>query len=466
MTSRIQGIRVGRTLTVASDQPEPQRDTPTRWVADRVWLGSEQLSPTTAIELRDGRFAGIEPGESDEGGMPLGGLVIPGMVNAHSHAFHRLLRGRTHRQGGDFWLWRERMYEIAEDLTPESYEEIATAVYVEMAMAGITTVGEFHYVHHQPGGVPYEDPNEMGHALVRAARRVGIRICLLDVGYFRAGFDDRPLHPYQERFSDGTVDDWLDRVDLLSSAYDASDVVIGVAPHSVRAVPFEALRRVRDRVDETVPVHIHVSEQSAENRDCLEATGMTPTGLLDAAGLLGPMTTLVHATHLEPADIETIGGSGSCVCYCATTERDLADGLGPASELIEVGAGLSVGTDSHAVIDIFEETRGVEMHQRLRTGRRGVMNPVTLMEAATTAGARSLGFPGLGVSIGAPADFVAIDPVSPRLAGLDPTSVDSIVFAATAADVTDTFVSGTRVVAQGHHPEWEVVRDVLTAPRE
>ena len=436
------------------------------WHADTVWLGSERLDEDVNLEMSQGVIASISPRSSATSATHLEGIVVPGLVNAHSHAFHRLLRGKTHRQGGDFWLWRERMYEIAEDLTPESYEEIATAVYVEMAMAGITAVGEFHYVHHQPGGASYDDPNEMGHALIRAARRAGIRICLLDVGYFRAGFDDRPLHPYQERFSDGRVDDWLDRVDQLSAWYDdADDVVIGVAPHSVRAVPLDGLRRIRERVADSRPIHIHVSEQAAENRDCLEATGMTPTGVLDEAGLLGPMTTLVHATHLERADIEAIGMAGSCVCYCATTERDLADGLGPASDLVEAGADLSVGSDSHAVIDLFEEARGVEMHQRLRTGRRGVMDPAILMQAATTGGARCLGFPARGLSVGGAADFVVIDAESPRLAGLDPTSIDSIVFAATAADVVETFVGGDRIVTERGHPGWDAARVALSAPR-
>lgn len=430
-------------------------------VAGVAWLGGSSLEPNVSISTEDGVIVSMD--HVDEAEITIDGIVIPGLVNAHSHAFHRMLRGRTHRQGGDFWLWRERMYELADDLTPESYEEIATAVYVEMALAGITAVGEFHYVHHQPGGRPYDDPNEMGHALIRAARRAGIKICLLDVGYFRAGFDDRPLHPYQERFSDGTVDVWLDRVERLSAEYEqARDVVIGVAPHSVRAVPSDALRRIRERVGQTMPVHIHVSEQAAENRDCLEATGMTPTRLLDEAGLLGPMTTLVHATHLSETDLVVIGRSGSCVCYCATTERDLADGLGPASDLVDAGAALAVGSDSHAVIDLFEEARGMEMHQRLRTGRRGVMDPSTLIEAATSGGSRCLGFPTAGLAVGAAADFVVIDPTSPRLAGMELTSLDMVVFAATAADVTDTFVDGRRVVADGQHPLWDQVRPALS----
>ena len=390
-------------------------------------------------------------------------MVVPGLVNAHSHAFHRVLRGVTHRQGGDFWLWRDRMYEIAASLTPESYERLATAVFVEMAMAGITTVGEFHYVHHQMGGAPYTDHNEMGHALVRAARRAGIRIAVLDAGYLRSGFDEQPLHPVQTRFRDATAEDWLDRVDAMANTYaDDPDVIVGHAPHSVRAVSREGLGEVAGRRRRGAPLHIHVSEQPAENHDCLAATGLTPTGLLGEVGLLGPDTTLVHATHLSEGDIADIGATGSTVCYCATTERDLADGMGPAAPLSAAGTPLCVGTDSHAVIDVFEEARGIELHTRLATGRRGVFSPESLLVAATGNGLASLGFPRGGLETGFPADFVVIDTESPRLAGMrGETALDSIVYAATAADVTEVYVAGRRIVDERRHPEWEDVRGSL-----
>lgn len=356
------------------------------------------------------------------------------------------------------------MYEIAAALEPASYEALATAVYVEMAMAGITTVGEFHYLHHQTGSVPYSDPNEMGHALIRAARAAGIRIALLDAGYFTAGFGDAELDPIQTRFSDGTADAWLDRVDGLMDTYrDDPDVVIGLAPHSMRAVPEPALTRAADQRVDGMPLHVHVSEQPTENRDCLDATGLTPVGLLDRAGLLGSDTTLVHATHLEEADVTAIGRAGASVCYCATTERDLADGIGPAHELHRAGTRLCVGSDSHAVIDIFEEARAIELHARLATGRRGNLSPETLTAAATGNGATSLGFPGGGLQVGGPADFVVVDPDSPRLAGIsDDTALDSIVFAATSADVSDVFVGGRRIVADRSHPAWDDARRALT----
>jgi formiminoglutamate deiminase len=348
------------------------------------------------------------------------------------------------------------MYEVAGSLAPESYESLARAVFMEMAMAGVTAVGEFHYIHHQMGGVPYADRNEMGHALVRAARSAGIRISLLDAGYFTTGFNDQPLSPVQTRFSDQGGSDWLDRVAELRTAYEGeAEVVVGIAPHSVRAVPEAVLVEVADRVATGTPLHIHVSEQPAENRECLDATTLTPTGLLDRVGLLGPDTTLVHATHVTRGDIEQIAGAGAVVCYCATTERDLADGIGPAEELEAAGVSLCVGSDSHAVIDLFEEARGIELHTRLATGRRGVFAPHELMEAATVAGSASLGFSTAGLAEGSPADFIVIDPDSPRLAGLtEDAALDMTVFAATADDVRDVFVAGQRIVTDGVHQGW------------
>lgn len=433
------------------------------FVADWAWLGGPGLARNVTIEVGGGVISDVTIDDQVSQARRLHGIVMPGLVNAHSHAFHRLLRGRTHALGGDFWLWRERMYETAEALTPESYEDVATAVYAEMAMAGVTAVGEFHYLHHQKEGDPYSDPNEMGHALIRAARRVGIRICLLDAGYFRTGFDHRPLHATQTRFADPSPEAWLDRVAALAATYEGDDdVIIGLAPHSVRAVPEEGLITVANRRGAGTPVHIHLSEQPAENEECLGATGLTPTGLVERAGLLGPDTTLVHATHLLAEDIETIGASGSTVCYCATTERDLADGIGPASDLFAAGARLSVGTDSHAVIDLFEEARGIELHARLATGTRGVFGPDQLLTAASVAGASSLSFERQGIAEGSPADFVVIDPDSPRLAGMNAeTGLDHLVFAATAHDVAEVYVGGRRIVTGGAHPMWEETKTSL-----
>ncbi len=441
----------------------PPRPKAKRYLADAAWLGGEALARKVLLEVVDGRFTVVDPASKAKDAKRLKGIVLPGLVNTHSHAFHRLLRGRTHRQGGDFWSWRDRMFEAAVSLDPDSYEEVATAVFVEMAMAGITTVGEFHYLHHRIGGVPYSDPNEMSHAMVRAASRAGIRIGLLDAGYFTDGIGKPTLHPVQERFSDGSVEAWLARVALLAAAYSGDDRVrIGVAPHSVRAVPFDGLRQLGDRVEPGMPVHMHVSEQPAENLACLGAHGVTPVGLLDRVGLLGANMTVVHATHLTDDDISVLGSSRTGVCLCPTTERDLADGIGPSRALLTAGSSISVGSDSQAVIDLFEEARGVELHHRLAAGRRGGFAPATLLEAATCNGATALGFARVGIEVGAPADFIRLDRRSPRLAGL-PARAESVVFSAVAADVEEVFVGGKRIVSDGAHREWKAAHKTFKA---
>jgi formiminoglutamate deiminase len=418
-----------------------------RWIAELAWLGGEDLERDVFLEVEDGHFVTVTPNVTDEPGSRLPGVTLPGMVNTHSHAFHRKLRGRTHRKGGDFWIWRDLMYQVAADLTPESYEEIATNVYAEMVGAGFTTVGEFHYVHHQMGGRPYHDPNEMGHVLIRAARRAGIRIALLDAGYFTAGLDGSPLSPVQMRFSDVTVDSWLERVASLADSYrDQPDVRVGLAPHSVRAVPESYLATLVEQKAPDITTHIHVSEQPTENQVCRDITGVTPVGLLDRVGMLGPNTTVIHATHLTDLDIDLLGGSHTRVCYCATTERELADGIGPAASLHAAGSSISIGSDSHAVIDPFEEARGLELHNRLATGRRGGFEPEYLLEAATRSGAAALGFETVGLVVGANADFITVSSSSPRTSGLSPDQgAAQIVFAATSADVTDVFVAGNRI---------------------
>lgn len=447
-------------MTVAGETPGSRR-----FVADAAWLGGEVFARGVLLEVTDGRFTAVESAAGPEDAEHLAGVVLPGLVNTHSHAFHRLLRGRTHREGGDFWSWRDRMYEAAVSLDPAGYEEVATAVFIEMALAGITTVGEFHYLHHRIGGVPYPDPNEMGHAMVRAARRAGIRIGLLDSGYFSAGFDRPALHPVQERFSDRNATTWLARVSQLVDVYQgAEDVRVGVAPHSVRGVPVGDLGVLSEWRSPSMRVHIHVSEQPAENQACLDAHGVTPVGLLERTGLLGPDTTVIHATHLTDDDIEILGTTGTGVCLCPTTERDLADGIGRFRALHVAGSPLSLGSDSQAVIDIFEEARGVELHHRLAAGRRGGFAPAALLAAATTRGSEALGFGSMAIRVGDPADFVVLGNRSPRLAGL-PGRAEAVVFAATSSDVQEVFVGGRRIVSRGVHPGWKQARRTLEARR-
>jgi formiminoglutamate deiminase len=322
-----------------------------------------------------------------------------------------------------------------------------------MALAGITTVGEFHYLHHGSEGRAYGDSNAMGHALVQAARDAGIRIALLDTCYLAGGFD-RPLEGVQRRFGDGSADGWATRASDLATAYEgAPDVVVGAAVHSVRAVPVDQLRPVAAwATTRNVPLHVHLSEQRAENDACRERHGVTPTHLLHDNGVLGPRTSAVHATHLTGEDIGLLADSATAVCLCPTTERDLADGIGPSLALHSAGVTLTLGSDSQSVIDLFEEARGVELDSRLSTEARGHFDGTTLLGAATGGHGR-LGFAGAGrLAAGAPADLVAVRLDSVRTSGALPaTALDTVVFAATAADVTDVVAGGRHLVESGRH---------------
>lgn len=411
------------------------------------------------VEVVDGRFAAVEPGVLASAAERLNGLTIPGLANTHSHAFHRALRGRTQRERGSFWTWREQMYSVAERLDPDTYLALATATFREMVAAGITCVGEFHYLHHQPDGRPYDDPNAMGLALIEAARVAGLRITLLDTLYLSSGFG-APPQGAQVRYDDGSADDWAARVDALAGTDSA---LVAGALHSVRALPSEpasALSPLAAWADGR-PLHVHLSEQVAENDGCLAAYGVTPTRLLADHGLLGPLTSAVHATHLTADDIALLGGARAFASFCPTTERDLGDGVGPSRALADAGARLTLGSDSHAVIDLFEEMRAVELDERLVSQQRGHWQAAELFEAATTTGHASLGWDDAGsIAVGMRADLVTLDTASPRTAG---TGADehTVVFAAGAADVTQTMVDGRIVFRQAE--AGQVGRELATA---
>ncbi|MCI0686740.1 MAG: formimidoylglutamate deiminase [Sporichthyaceae bacterium] len=422
-----------------------------RWHAEYAWLG-DRFVPDVVIESEDSVFTSVTPEvtASPPGALRLPGLTLPGLANAHSHAFHRAMRGRTQADRGSFWTWREHMYAVASRLTPESYLRLARATYAEMALAGITCVGEFHYLHHGPDGEPYAEPNVMADALFEAAAQAGIRITLLDTLYLAGGVG-RELEGPQLRFGDGTAEAWAERVDAIVPPAHAR---LGCAIHSVRAVPPTAMGPVVSWSQRNgAPLHVHLSEQRAENEACLANYRRTPTRLLDQAGVLGPRTTVVHATHLTNGNIRDLGGARVFVCMCPTTERDLADGIGPARALAKRGATLTLGTDSHAMIDMFEEARAVELDERLRSEERGHWTAAELLGAATAAGHASLGWPDAGViAAGAQADLVTLDRSSVRLAGGGRhTATESVIFAATASDVRYVVSGGVEVVMDGRH---------------
>ncbi|MDH2424007.1 formimidoylglutamate deiminase [Sphaerisporangium sp. TRM90804] len=424
----------------------------TVYYADHAWLGGEATEAGVVIEAGDGRVTRVRPGvaQAPPGAVRLRGVTVPGLADAHSHAFHRALRGRTQRGRGTFWTWREQMYRVAARLTPETYHALARAAYAEMALAGVTCVGEFHYLHHDTAGRRYASPNVMGEALTAAAAEAGVRVTLLDTCYLRGGFD-APLEGPQLRFGDGDAAAWADRAAGLKGDGHAR---VGAAIHSVRAVPAAQLGTVASWARERgAPLHFHLSEQVAENEACLAATGRTPAELLGDSGALGPLSAAVHATHLTPGDVALLGGTRTGVCMCPTTERDLADGIGPARALADAGSPLSLGSDSHAVVDLLEEARAVELDERLARRRRGNWLAADLLRAATRDGHAALGWPEAGaIEPGAPADLVTVTLDSVRMAGSPSDAlVESLVFGATAADVREVVAGGRHIVSEGRH---------------
>ena len=411
--------------------------TTTYW-CERAWRGPGDVVDGLAIVVAGTHICAVAETDCPPEAIRLPGLTIPGFANCHSHAFHRALRGRTQRGAGTFWTWRKAMYDVAARLDPDTYYALASAVYREMALAGITAVGEFHYLHHGPDGTPYADPNALGHAVTAAARDAGLRIALLDACYLSSG-DGRPPEGVQARFADDGVEAWAARVAGLGDPADPG-VVVGAAIHSVRAVPREALAGVAGALPG--PLHVHLSEQVAENDACLARYGVTPTRLLAEEGVLDARLSAVHATHLDGGDVALLGAAGCFADFCPTTERDLGDGVGPSVELRDAGVTLTLGTDSHAVVDLFEEMRAVELDERLTTGRRGSWRSSQLLSAATADGHRSLGFADAGTfAAGQWADLVTIDVATPRTAGAG-SGEEAAVFAASAADITHVVASG------------------------
>ncbi len=438
-----------------------------------AWLGGGEAERDVLVVVDGERITAVEPGVSPppEGAIRLPGLTIPGLANAHSHAFHRALRGRTHTGPGSFWTWREQMYALAGSLDPDSYRQLARATFAEMALAGISAVGEFHYLHHGSGGVPYDDPNAMGAALIAAAADAGIRITLLDTCYLHGGIGVG-LDDTQRRFADPDPLAWAARASALAdSPADPAGVRIGAAIHSVRAVDPAAMDIVASwAADRGVPLHAHVSEQPAENEQCGAAYGRSPTELLADCGVLTGGFTAVHATHLTDEDVSRLGAASCWCCFCPTTERDLADGIGPSRALRHAGSRLTLGSDSHAVIDLLEEARALELDERLARGVRGSHDAVALLRMATEHGHASLGYPDAGrIRTGCYADLTTIGLDSVRTTGTRTDNAAAVaIFAATAADIRHVVISGRVVVADGRHTTIDVVgalRQVLAWSR-
>jgi formimidoylglutamate deiminase len=422
-----------------------------------------------------------------------GRALLPGLVNAHSHAFQRVIRGRTeHRTGRSsgsdtFWTWREMMYSAATRLTPDDIYDASRMAFLEMALTGITAVGEFHYIHRTPDGASYDDPNVMAKEVVRAARDVGLRIALLRVAYARSGYRAEP-NRRQARFIEADPDTYLSHVEGLQSdlarTEDAERAWVGLAPHSVRAVPLGYLREViRYGNDCQMPIHMHIAEQPAEIAACIEEHLRPPVHLLADEGLLSQLFTGVHGIHVAPEEIGWLARARAMVCACPTTERNLGDGIIPADALMEAGVRLSLGTDSHTQIDLLEDARELEYHLRLQRLERNVLAPeapasedagsqsalaARLFDCATLAGAQSIHAPNGALEPGRPADFFAVDLTDASIAGASPDDLlTSILFSLARTAIRGVFVGGRAVVEEGRHrAQDEIVENFAALQRK
>lgn len=408
----------------------------------------------------DGHIAAVarrQQGSEVTDALP-GMALLPGFVNAHSHVFQRALRGHTHRPlstQDTFWTWRNAMYAEAQRLNPYSLYTLALRTYREMLAAGYTSVGEFHYLHHQPGGRPYASPNAMSEAVVQAGRDAGIRVVLLMTAYAQGGFN-QPPEEGQRRFCDASVEAYLERVEALRAA----GAPVGVAPHSVRAVPESWMRAIVDYSRaQHLPLHIHADEQVAEIEQCLAVHGCTPVELLARWEALGPASTVVHATHASASEIALLARSGATVCVCPTTEGDLGDGIAPYAEFVSAGIPLAIGADSNTRLDPIEELRWAEYCARMRYQRRRVLvadalaspGPL-LLDYGTRRGAQSLGLQTGIIMPGMLADFVAVDLSHPSLegwnAGQGADLLDVLFFGASCDVIAQTWVQGKKVFAR------------------
>ena len=393
------------------------------------------------VTVEGERVVGVGP--ASDGERLVGRAIAPGFVNAHSHAFQRGLRGRVERRDpdhleDDFWSWRERMYALAKSLDPTSIREASERCFREMLSAGYTSVAEFHYVHHRPDGRPYGQPNALAEAVAEAAQQTGIRLLLLPVAYARGGIP---------RFRDAGVDDFLERVDALRGWAKGRDLVqVGVAAHSVRAVPRAWLERIGEYARRNdMLLHVHADEQPREIEECRDEHGMRPVELLAETGFLGRRTTVVHATHADERELGLLAERGSSVCACPTTEGNLGDGFLPAQSILRLGIGLQIGSDSHVRIDPFEELREIETGARRLSGKRNVL--VQPGEDSPTPWLLAAGWGRESLETGDPADFVEIDLEHPEVADVEDLP-SALVFGAGSGVVAATWTGGRRVYAR------------------
>jgi formimidoylglutamate deiminase len=487
---------------------------PTAWLPDLVYTNGRFNSELALV--CDDTIAQLTAADEVENVIRLKGrALLPGLINAHSHAFQRVIRGRTEYRTANnkdsFWTWREMMYSAAVRLTPEDVYDASRMAFLEMALSGITAVGEFHYLHRAPDGGAYDDPNLIAKEVVRAANNVGLRIALLRVAYARSGYETE-VTPQQIRFIENDPETYLKNAERLIADLERGNgptsmnsrgvlpdgracaaAWIGIAPHSVRAVPLNYLKDIVDFANERrLPVHMHVAEQPAEVSACIEEYGRSPIALLATEGLLGERFTAVHTIHVTPKAVHMIAEARALVCACPTTERNLGDGIVPVDDFFKQGVRVALGSDSHVEIDLLEDARELEYHLRLRKMERAVLAPdgspgvsaglsasesdgallnppasalaARLFACATLSGAESIGAPGGTLETGRAADFFTVDLDDPSIAGASPDDLlSSIVFSLSKTAVRDVVVGGKPIVEDGRHARQEEILERFKA---
>jgi len=400
-----------------------------------------------------------------------GKALLPGFVNTHSHSFQRLIRGKSESRivsGKDFWSWRGTMYHAASQLDPQEVYDVARMAFLEMVLAGTTTVGEFHYLHNAPDGSPYEDPNILSKQVIAAAQSVGIRIALLRTAYLRSGYELRP-DPGQMRFyesSSGFLENMRSLVSEVSAT--SPEVQFGVAPHSIRAVPLPDLKEIaRWARENKLPLHMHVAEQIAENIACNREYGMTPVELLSKEQILGPDFTAIHAVHITAHEVALLAEAHATVCSCPTTERNLGDGIVRADHLMNAGIRMALGSDSQAQINPLEDARELDYHLRLEYQERAILDQIAdkplasrLFDCATVHGARSLAVPSGELKPGAFADFFTVDLNDVSIAGNSAEDLlPIIIFSLNRSAIRDVAVNGRFILRDQQH----VAQDEIVA---
>mgnify|MGYP001408568189 CR=1 FL=1 len=441
----------------------------TGWLADLIYVEGRFESGHAMFVDKSGRITRFSNAPDDLAGahkLP-NRAIVPGLINCHSHSFQRVIRGRTeHRSTAardTFWTWREAMYHAANLLSPEDIYRVARAAFLEMALSGITTVGEFHYLHNAPDGSRYENPNLLGLQVIRAASEIGVRVALLRTAYARAGWQ-KPANPGQARFITSCAETFVQDTEALREAIPRCSrpgfVWLGIAPHSVRAVPIDYVSEITSYARKNgLAIHMHVAEQPGEIEQCVAEYGVRPIELLTRRDVLDASFTCIHAIHITADEIRHLEATKAHVCACPTSERNLGDGAVSADRLMQAGVNICLGSDSNVQIDLLEDARLLDYHLRMNKLERAVLTPASgenrlaqlLFASATERGADALKAPGGVLGAGRPADFFTIDLNDVSIAGAGNSLLENIVFSLERTAVRDVFVNGEPVVQDGRH---------------